>query len=441
MVGAIEWTKYIQKHFEHTLRSANIYGVVSVSCYLYHFDRDVWRAFCELWGPLTNTLRHGAGEVDISLYDLERIGGLPILGDVYEEFLPPNEDLMDAEKFPPTVLELLRIHAELCRFHKSNHVYWNWWLDHFYRGQLTWGAFGRESERRTSSNPPRISQRERLSTLNVTNIGELAAFLAFWLSRFVLPYRSEVIQPETFVMTSLMAKGQRISLAPTMLGYIYHGWLAEMFSTLYSQRPASECPADYPVLMRYVGMSAKWYTLSEARSIFRNGQSISFRASAFSEQSPKGRDLLNTIEICWLSSKVEEIFGPVEAVAKMEESVDVDRVKALSDQDLTCSSEIVRIEDGLNSLSNEAAKLKVKEQEILREEERIRKMREDLTAQQQNLKEAERTLKSSLDLRKQEAEQVKADLIKAGFFKLQDLEKENDRLKNLIDIVISFNNV
>ena len=177
MVGAIEWAEYILKHFEHTLRSTSIYGAVGVSCYPYHFDRDVWRAFCELWGPLTNTLHHGAGEVGISLYDLERIGGLPILGDAYEEFLPPNEDLMDAEKFSPTVLELLRIHAELCRFHKSNHVYWNWWLDHFYRGELTWCAFGKESERRTSSNPPRISQRERLSTLNVTNIGSL---LRYW---------------------------------------------------------------------------------------------------------------------------------------------------------------------------------------------------------------------------------------------------------------------
>ena len=130
---------------------------------------------------------------------------------------------MDAKKFSPTVLELLHIHTELCGFHKSNHVYWNWWLDHFYRGELTWCAFGKESERRTSSNPPRISQRERLSTLNVTNIGELAAFLAFWLSHFVLPYRSEVIRPETFVMVALMAKGQKISLAPTVLGYIYHG--------------------------------------------------------------------------------------------------------------------------------------------------------------------------------------------------------------------------
>ena len=50
-------------------------------------------------------------------------------------------------------------------------------------------------------------------------------------------------------------------------------------------------------------------------------------------------------------------------------------------------------------------------------------------------------LKSSLDSKKQEEEHVKADLIEAGLSKLQDLEKEKERLKNLIGVVISFNNV
>ena len=50
-------------------------------------------------------------------------------------------------------------------------------------------------------------------------------------------------------------------------------------------------------------------------------------------------------------------------------------------------------------------------------------------------------MKSSLDLKKQEAEKVRADLIEAGFSKLQDLEEKKNRLKNLIGAVISFNNV
>jgi len=54
----------------------------------------------------------------------------------------------------------------------------------------------------------------------------------------------------------------------------------------------------------------------------------------------------------------------------------------------------------------------------LREEEQIHKMREDLTIQQQSLIEAGSKLKSSLDLKKREAEQVKANLLEVGFSKL-----------------------
>ncbi|KAJ8436144.1 hypothetical protein Cgig2_033639 [Carnegiea gigantea] len=101
-----------------------------------HFDANVWRAFCELWGPLTNTLHHGAGEVSISLYDLERVGGLPILGVIYQEFLPSNKDLTGHNKYPTTVAELLRVHAELCRFQNVDHIYYDLWLNYFYREYL-----------------------------------------------------------------------------------------------------------------------------------------------------------------------------------------------------------------------------------------------------------------------------------------------------------------
>jgi len=113
---------------------------------------------------------------------------------------------------------------------------------------------------------------------------------------------------------------------------------------------------------------------------------------------------------------------------KIEDFVDIDWVKALSDQDLTCSSEVTHIEDQLNNLSSKASKLKVNEQDVLREEERIRKMQEDFNTQQQVLLEAKGKLKSSLDLKKKEEEQMKVDLAEAWFSKLQDLEKEKNHL-------------
>ena len=50
---------------------------------------------------------------------------------------------------------------------------------------------------------------------------------------------------------------------------------------------------------------------------------------------------LSTIEICWLSSKIEAIFGITESIAHIEESVDIDWVNILSTRDLSCSFETV----------------------------------------------------------------------------------------------------
>ncbi|KAJ8430028.1 hypothetical protein Cgig2_010957 [Carnegiea gigantea] len=90
------------------------------------------------WG-LTFQFR---GKVGISLHDLERIGGLATLGATYEEFLPLNKDVADHNKYPTTVVKLLHIHAELCEFHKVKHIYYDLWLDHFYREYLVYFAYG-----------------------------------------------------------------------------------------------------------------------------------------------------------------------------------------------------------------------------------------------------------------------------------------------------------
>ena len=110
----MEWTDWILVEYKELLEQANIFGAVAVSCYSYERCKDVWRAFCELWSPLTNTFHHGVGELGISLYDLKVIGGLPVLGIPYEEFLPPNQELLDEDQYPSTITELLRIHATLC---------------------------------------------------------------------------------------------------------------------------------------------------------------------------------------------------------------------------------------------------------------------------------------------------------------------------------------
>ena len=64
------WTKRVLVQFEEPLKQAGVFSVISVCQFPYYFDVNIWLAFCELRGTLTNTVHHSAGEVYISLYDL-----------------------------------------------------------------------------------------------------------------------------------------------------------------------------------------------------------------------------------------------------------------------------------------------------------------------------------------------------------------------------------
>jgi len=86
---------------------------------------------------------------------------------------------------------------------------------------------------------------------------------------------------------------------------------------------------------------------------------------------------LSTVEISWLTSKIEETFNAVEIVGKIQELVDTERLNLLSSRDSIYSSEIAQLEGKLKELSVEVLKLELTEKEILKEEERIHKMRKD----------------------------------------------------------------
>ena len=51
----------------------------------------------------------------------------------------------------------------------------------------------------------------------------LVAFIATWLCNFVFPTRKGIFRPATLLMASLIAREERISLAPAALAYLYHG--------------------------------------------------------------------------------------------------------------------------------------------------------------------------------------------------------------------------
>ena len=48
----------------------------------------VFKAFCELWCRTTNNFCTKSGDMSISLWNLQAIGGLPINGAYNEEVIP-----------------------------------------------------------------------------------------------------------------------------------------------------------------------------------------------------------------------------------------------------------------------------------------------------------------------------------------------------------------
>jgi len=82
------------------------------------------------------------GESSLSLYDLKIIGGLPALGVPYDEFIiPTNESLIGGNDYYSTMVEVLRIHANLCILLGDSKVSWSQWVYYFYRGKIIYAGF------------------------------------------------------------------------------------------------------------------------------------------------------------------------------------------------------------------------------------------------------------------------------------------------------------
>ncbi|KAL3515823.1 hypothetical protein ACH5RR_022725 [Cinchona calisaya] len=101
-------------------------------------------------------------------------------------------------------------------------------------------------------------------------------------------------------MACKMAQGNKISLAPTVLGFVYHklgeictnkevhdianalfpihllvGWLGKHFLALYHSRLVCDFPQNYPLLAGYSGILAE-ITISQAWLVFRSEQHLKY---------------------------------------------------------------------------------------------------------------------------------------------------------------------
>ncbi|GAA0139194.1 hypothetical protein LIER_00792 [Lithospermum erythrorhizon] len=224
------------------------------------------KAFVECWSPSTNTLLFLYGKLSISLWDLHKLGGLPIDGYLMDEVVPSTECLSSSlgkRERVSLFWFLLHVYHRLATSSSDRSVSLAEWIGY-------WSAFPRgytgpstaESSRADSSSLPcyprgSIPAHGSHSTtcLQVFKCLEVpsslvdevycAAFLSCWLCMFVLPLDvAGSVGPNVFMMASCMAAGKTVSLAIPVLANIYKG-LHLITTACYPSNSGSCFPVHY----------------------------------------------------------------------------------------------------------------------------------------------------------------------------------------------------
>nr|CAD1839818.1 unnamed protein product [Ananas comosus var. bracteatus] len=79
--------------YKTQLVQAEILGAIIAFKGKYDKNPKLFKGLVELWCSETNTFHLPYGEVGISLWDIKELGGLSIIGEMYDEFVPSNSEL------------------------------------------------------------------------------------------------------------------------------------------------------------------------------------------------------------------------------------------------------------------------------------------------------------------------------------------------------------
>jgi Plant mobile domain len=180
-------------------------------------------------------------ELTPTLSEIQQLTGLPIFGWFYDEFIVSPADLRDSSRFPPSLQRVYDIYYYL-RGGNSGVPFRHWIA--FFTDRVHTRPEGLASIRDPfgTSQPdihpdiPLISQ-DTLCSHDIDREAYLTAFISWWICYFLLPSSpAYTIRPSVFVMASLIARGNRTSLAVPVLANIYRG-----IRGLVSSRSPSRC--------------------------------------------------------------------------------------------------------------------------------------------------------------------------------------------------------
>ncbi|XP_051151829.1 uncharacterized protein LOC127265855 [Andrographis paniculata] len=178
-----EWTKWVEdmsSSHRSTWESAGILDAIMSSTITIHRNKDLIFGFLEKWCETTNSFVFPWGEATVTLEDMAMLGGYSVLG---ERALSASErgEVGEVEK-------KLRKERSMVSRCKSKKPMVGPWMEKF---------MGSQSEI------------------------EHEAFLVYWLSRFVFPIASGIVNVDVLSIAARLGQGAKIALAPAVLAGIY----------------------------------------------------------------------------------------------------------------------------------------------------------------------------------------------------------------------------
>ncbi|KAJ8754605.1 hypothetical protein K2173_010696 [Erythroxylum novogranatense] len=174
-----EWVEKMVSLHETTWERAGVHEAIMNSTYTIVKDCDLIFGIAERWRPDTKSFIFPWGEATVTLEDLLMIG--------YSDLGAPVFLSLDDEELKPIKIRLILARKEMIRTRakKASHTLW---------------------------------MRKFMDSGNEV---EHEAFLAYWLSRFVLSTARDTISDFCLSIAIHLARGTRIALAPAILASLY----------------------------------------------------------------------------------------------------------------------------------------------------------------------------------------------------------------------------
>lgn len=246
-LGATEWLFGVLHHYGAALENLGIRHAVTAALYNYPCHMGLLQGLSERFNRRWNTFGTAEGETALDLWSFHRISGLPISGFAYEEAtlddLHRNCSTGQGEyELPHSFRYLMKVWRDLARAGKDKapssssstvRVSLNAWIRYFYSGPYCFSeSFAEDDKPWEEYYELLVDQKPNKRYLvapkgwnphNIPDTTYLAAYLAYWLATFVVPYgEDDALRAELIYPACLLADGKKLALAPAALANIYH---------------------------------------------------------------------------------------------------------------------------------------------------------------------------------------------------------------------------